>query len=760
MATAGSSRFGPFRLDADSRTLTRDGAPVPLAPRTLDLLLVFAGSGGRLLTKNELLRVVWGDVNVEEASLAFQVSALRKALGEFGPAWIETVPKHGYRFTALVERTAAAPPAELAPRADAAVPPGPAADAAPPGAAPAGAVRGPGARTWGAVALAAAVLAVAAAVTLSMRSAPGPAGDPQFTAVLLTTYPGVESHPSLSPDGSHVAFSWGGEPQKDPDIYVQLAGHGRPSPLTSNPRAEYSPAWSPDGRLIAFCRQTGAVSERADSGEIGSEIVVVPAQGGAERVVASPGSAWVPVCDTRVPTLSWFPGSDALASLGRPPAGVAGAAAAIYYVPIHGGDAQRLTFPAPASWGDAMPAVSPDGRYLAFARSNTQFWVSSRVLLLRLNAHEPAGEPALLLPSIPADADSAPDLLVAGLGWSPDSRHVLFTRGGLRMVPLAGPRTPARIPTPGPQPGVFSVSRDGSRLAFSSGSMDLDIWRMPGPSAAGGSRGDPAGGPFIATTQGETNPQYSADGKRIVFTSTRSGGLQIWVADADGLNPVQVTNTKAWNGTPRWSPDGRYIAYDAVAGPGAKGDILVIPSGGGPARRVTPEDSHEHVPSWSRDGRWIYFESDRTGEYQLWKTEFPAGRTEQVTFDGGSASFESADGRWLYYGKHGRTGLWRRPISGGDEEQVAERGHSRFWGVYDRGLCVMDPLSRDVVVECQDAESSRWVEIARFPNEGRVRPTGPSFAVSPDGQWILYSRVEREQQDITLLDGFGSAFRR
>jgi len=107
MGSGSAHRFGPFRLDTRSRVLTRDGTSVPLAPRTLDLLLVFVTSGGRLLTKDELLRVVWGDVHVEEASLAFQVSTLRKALGEQGPAWIETVPKHGYRFTPPVDTEAA-----------------------------------------------------------------------------------------------------------------------------------------------------------------------------------------------------------------------------------------------------------------------------------------------------------------------------------------------------------------------------------------------------------------------------------------------------------------------------------------------------------------------------------------------------------------------------------------------------------------------------------------------------------------------------
>ena len=121
---------------------------------------------------------------------------------------------------------------------------------------------------------------------------------------------------------------------------------------------------------------------------------------------------------------------------------------------------------------------------------------------------------------------------------------------------------------------------------------------------------------------------------------------------------------------------------------------------------------------------------------------------------GGAAAFESPDGRWVYYAKRGPPGLWRKPVAGGDEERVTEHGHAMFWGTYDKGACTLDPLSDDVTIECFDFESMRFSTIARFPNQGRVRPTGPSFGVSPDGQWILYSRIAREEADLMLVDQF------
>jgi TolB-like protein/DNA-binding winged helix-turn-helix (wHTH) protein/Flp pilus assembly protein TadD len=97
-------RFGPFRLDGTERLLLRDGATVALTPKAFETLLVLVEHGGRVVGKNELIEAVWPDVFVEEGSLTRNISVLRKALGEAedGRAYIETVPKRGYRFAAEV----------------------------------------------------------------------------------------------------------------------------------------------------------------------------------------------------------------------------------------------------------------------------------------------------------------------------------------------------------------------------------------------------------------------------------------------------------------------------------------------------------------------------------------------------------------------------------------------------------------------------------------------------------------------------------
>ena len=98
--------FGPFRLDSAERRLMRNGEPVALAPKVLDTLLALVANSGRLLPKDELISGLWPDTFVEEATLARNISDLRRALGESSAEtrYIETVPKSGYRFVAEVRQ--------------------------------------------------------------------------------------------------------------------------------------------------------------------------------------------------------------------------------------------------------------------------------------------------------------------------------------------------------------------------------------------------------------------------------------------------------------------------------------------------------------------------------------------------------------------------------------------------------------------------------------------------------------------------------
>jgi pimeloyl-ACP methyl ester carboxylesterase/DNA-binding winged helix-turn-helix (wHTH) protein len=95
--------FGSFRIDLVERLLTNAGQPVPLTPKAFEMLLVLVQHSGRVLAKDELMKMVWPDTFVEEANIAVNISMLRKVVGD---GCIQTVPRRGYRFSAEVKTTA------------------------------------------------------------------------------------------------------------------------------------------------------------------------------------------------------------------------------------------------------------------------------------------------------------------------------------------------------------------------------------------------------------------------------------------------------------------------------------------------------------------------------------------------------------------------------------------------------------------------------------------------------------------------------
>ena len=196
--------------------------------------------------------------------------------------------------------------------------------------------------TWAAVT--AGVVVLAAAVWLAVGQSRS--NQTPLAVKPLTSYPGITGSPTFSPDGSQVAFSWNGEKQDNTDIYVKLVdGSGAPLRLTTNPAVDDWPAWSRDGRQIAFLRASGPGGDW--------ELLLISPLGGVERKLSNVSQAVA-----FLHALAWTPDSKFLAVQDR---------SAIVLISAESGEKRKLTSP-PADFSDSLPAVSPDGRALAFAR--------------------------------------------------------------------------------------------------------------------------------------------------------------------------------------------------------------------------------------------------------------------------------------------------------------------------------------------------------------------------------------------------------
>ena len=719
--------FGPFRLETGERVLLREGQFVALTPKLFDTLLALVESGGRILDKEELLKQVWPDTFVEEVSLAKKVSLLRKTLGEDeAHPYIETIPRRGYRFVAAVREVWEESQTNRQPEA--------------PAAAPTLTATQSRAQTkrwlWAVGLLVCGLLASGLVWRFGIRpssnaATPAPSGLPALNVIPLTSFQGRESQAAFAPDGSQIAFVWDGTTGGNQDIYVKLLDAETPLRLTSHPAPDCRPVWSPDGRQLAFLRQT------AES----SAYYLIPALGGAERKIAEVFPAQVSR-DGNSPYFS--PDGKFLAVSDK---ASANDPLNISLLSVETGAKRVLTAPPAGAIGDHYPAFSPDGKTLAFVRETR--WSIHDLYVMPL-----AGGPErrLTFESLP----------IVGLAWTPDSRELLFTsRGGgstrhLWRVAVNG-GVPARVETVGNDVLSPALALQGRRLAYTQTLDDIDIWRIE-LDAAGRARTQTE---LIASTFWDDGPDYSPDGRQIVFASSRSGSSGIWVCESDGSKARLLHACGPHiTGTPRWSPDGRWIVFDSrscAPGTASNPDVYLLSAAGGQPRRLTDHEAEDVVPTWSHDGRWIYFASNRGGSMQVWKTPTAGGPPVQVTQNGGFENYEAPDGRHLYFTKNRNTpGIWRIPAAGGAEELVLDQqqaGQHRYWRVNEQGIYFATNNSANGPALLFFNFTTRRVhEVARLA-KGPERNL-PGLAVSPDGRTILYARVGQSGSDLMMVENF------
>jgi Tol biopolymer transport system component len=546
--------------------------------------------------------------------------------------------------------------------------------------------------------------------------------------VPLTTLTGEELDPVFSPEGEQVAFDWNGEKQDNRDIYVTLVGSSDARRLTNDPLPDVRPAWSPDGRQIAFLR------ERPD----GTTIQMVSALGGPDGKLSDFRGA---------NSLSWSPDGRWLAA-GRFE-NAAGNPAGIYLIPADGGDPRLVAAPG-AARGLTEPAFAPDGHRLVYAScSRLVDFGDCDLYLTELDARMTPTKP-------PRRLTTQNSVGVHGITWTRDGTEVVYSAGEfatayLWRLGIAGTRLPERLELAGANASAPAAAGARDRLAFTRFSFDWDIYRVE----AGHPAQLVAGSTFV-----EMEPRLSPDGRRLVFGSARSGGEtpDIWVSDADGSNPRQLTHLAGhFQGSPYWSPDGRRIVFDSIGGEDNKSHIWMIDADGGTPHRITTHADNEHAPTWSRDGKWIYFSSEVSSlerRRNIWRVAAAGGTAEQLTHDGsGPFACETADGSsLLFQTRVAESPLMAMPPGGGAPRQLVACVNISAFGVGSHGI---------YYVPC-DSSSNPPVHVLDLKT-GRDRVFGTldhptnwpmGLSVSPDGRTIVYPRQTSRNSDLMVIENF------
>jgi eukaryotic-like serine/threonine-protein kinase len=568
-------------------------------------------------------------------------------------------------------------------------------------------------------------------------STPGEPSAAPMVTVPLTSYPGLEVEPAAARDGHRVAFAWDGPHSDNLDLYTKVIGAEDALRLTSHPAADGTPAWSPDGRWIAFLRVDGGHGT----------LFMIPSTGGTERKLRDV-DPWYGSSISFSPDGRWIAFSD------RPDPGTP---FGVVLMAMDSRETRVITRPDASFAGDGFPAFSPDGKTLAFVR----------IPAMAAGFHAAIVSMVPVTGGAPSSVTTNDPQLIGGVDWTPDGREIVFAGNGggdevrlFRVLAKAGAPVRAVGGTPSLSNLVgaetlgqvsrrfrFSVPFGSERLIYAHSRYQSDIWRV----AASSSRREPSH-PFVSSTQVDDAPQFSPDGRRIAISSARASELpQIFVCDAGGGGCAQLTSFKTACGTPRWSPDGHQVVFDAREE--GQAELYAVDVATRASRRLTFHPAADMVPSWSRDGASIYFTSDRAGAFDVWEMPAAGGAATRVTHGGGFAAFESFDGRDVYFTQYAKPGLWSVPVKGGPERLILD--HPSCWGYWAlgrNGVFVLDAAGpRGPRVALKRWGSARLQHVADVPGGPACGESG--LALSPDERTLLYVEASRES-DIIMLDNF------
>lgn len=675
---------------------------VQIEPRIMDVLVLLAQTPGQVVRREELLETVWSNRFVGEEALTRSISELRKVFGDNPrkPHVIETIRKSGYRLIAPVQiktqQTAALAETSTALNqtitdvwTD---------------------LRKPS-YIYGALGIATLLFGLAWWLTRPSPASPTP------RMVPLTSYPGLETAPQLSPDGKQVAFVWTGMDGNN-DVYIKLIGTEQPFRLTDSPAADLYPTWSPDGNQIAFARVT-------DSSCV---LLSKSALGGPERrlTTCSVGS---------YPAPSWSPDGRWLVFNDRP------SPTAPYRLIRFSFDTEEtvaLTHPPEQYMGDTRPLFSPDASPLQIAFKRTNLFGIMDLYVLPISG----GTPTRL---------TSDNLKIRGHTWDASGTHIIFSSN------RTGPYNLWKVGMTGTEPELFfigdhihglSYAQDHHRLVHETWQVDINLWALDLPAR-------PTNVPtqFVSSTRWDAHAVFSPDGSRLAFASTRSGTPEIWMSDADGSNLVRLTSFGgAFTSAPQWSPNGERIVLSSRAQGNA--DLYVLDPEGGLPQRLTHNTSIDVNPTWSRNGEWIYFGSNRSGSWQLWKMAYTGVDTLQVTDDGGYFAQESEDGQSLYYTRLEQPGLWKRALSETESRLLIPdlgSAYERTWTIHNHAIYyIASDDEASATLQRFDLSTHASSSLYTFSRE----LTNSGLGIAPNGTTLLFAQVDQQESDLTLIEHF------
>ena len=427
------------------------------------------------------------------------------------------------------------------------------------------------------VAGAALVLGLVGGALLYRRLGPAAASSRPLSVRYLT-YSGNDFAPTGSPDGRSIAF------RSDRDghgrIWLKQLATGTEVPLTDGPLDD-APHFSPDGSTVLFTRVSG----------VSRALFRVPLLGGEPRRVVEDAMDGV-----------WSPDGTRLAFVRLQPASPGKIAAASVVVTNADGTLPRVVTHVEGA-GMAAPNWSPDGKKI----SVTMTAVGAASFSLRVVDVESGASETL----VPANTSSRP----WEAHWTSSGR-LIYTSGQVTAGSLAGTSGRLLLNEPGTsQPSLLYASPDSlgrfaildeDRIVMESQTFRQNVVEWTDATAKRLSLGRAA----------DRQPIYSPDGKWIVFSSDRTGNLDVWETSAATGELRQLTDDPADDWDPAFTPSGHLLWSSNRSG---NFEVWTAEADGSGARQLTHDGVDGENPAASPDGKWIVYGSTRPNQAGIWR---------------------------------------------------------------------------------------------------------------------------------------------
>lgn len=731
-------RVGEHAVDVGALRVIGDGGTARVTGKAVAVLLELVRHAGNTVSREDLLETVWKDRVTTPDVLTQAIKELRRAFadGDKASAYIETIPKVGYRLLAEVsvieadeipighlgpmslraenESWVDTQPDEeidvrLAPEAAASVP----AQAVP---APTPLAKR---RAW---ALPLAALLVIAAVAGLYFVRAGLSSLPPWRISdlrALTSDPGAELLPHVSPDGTRVAYGKLIEETGLDRLFIRAV---EPSQLVAlAPNSEHShdirPVWSPDGSRIAYERITHDKCT----------LYIVAGLGGSEREVGD--------CeDFATAYFDFAPDGQELV------VGLRGGAQSdlrITRLNITSGAKQALTYESARGDQDLEPRYSPDGRWIAFRRGLAPY---SDLYLMR------------------ADGGSVRRLTrlsgnLRGFTWTADSLGLVFSSNlhGKFELFAVGIEGTGVLQCLGVEPAVFPDAARGGKIVVyqiqrtTSALAEVDL------SVPGGAVRKLA----AASSGSDSAPAVSADGDRVAFISDRSGSSQLWLYDrATGSVEALTEYRDAVLSNPVWRADAAAVLINVRQEPSTS-RLVEIDLASRRARDISAKDENVLFGDYgTKPGSFLLAIGATSNGARLVQREnagTPGQKDEEVAIGVQHAETDVAHGQ-VYYTRIGTAGLFRRSLPAGAEQPVSDKINALMldgWHVVDGKIWYLVPIDvRMAIVHEFDPLTKADRVIAELP----ITVGAVSFSADAARRRLYLDQVSNQDTDVGAFD--------